>query len=249
MPQYLPRLLDLFVSLGGQTICAEVKSIHEGIEIFSERDSSRSKPDAIVISPGLGAIDLVGDNGVHPVRGQTVLIRAPWCTTTSHGDASWIDRADNEELTALPTWTGMSRVNSQGFRDMYILPRGDGTFILGGTRLPNDWDETPRQTTTNKIIQRALHFMPFLAIPSKDESVKQVDIVGINVGLRPARSNGIRLERGQSIDEVPVIYSYGYGGFGYQCSWGAAFAARNLIDDALHRCKAPLHSTIASLQS
>jgi glycine/D-amino acid oxidase-like deaminating enzyme len=127
---------------------------------------------------------------------------------------------------------------------MYILPRGDGTFIVGGTRLPNDWDTEPRPETTREIIARALAAMPTLA--SQDGVGDEVEILGVNVGLRPARKDGVRLERGDAVDHVAVIHSYGYGGYGYQCSWGAAFEARNLIDEVLQKPRLPPQSTLAS---
>ena len=243
VPQYLPRLYRMFSSLGGKVINRKVGSISEAIEQAKERADDWVKPCAILVSPGLGAKELLEDDNVHPVRGQTVLVRAPWCTTTLIREDKWACNWSHK-------WPGMSRVNRDGFRDMYILPRGDGTFILGGTRLADDWDTRPRQETTDDILRRVLSFMPTLVDPEKansNDDVSLVDVVGVNVGLRPARKGGPRLEAGGVVNDVPVIYSYGYGGYGYQCSWGAAFDARDLIDDALDRPRAPKHSTLASL--
>jgi len=251
----------MFLSLGGQSLCRKVTSISEAISLaesvnieftrLSENQENPSlshwgKPSAAIVSPGLGAIEMLDDTGVHPVRGQTLLVKAPWCTTTLNKQTPWVS---NSPLPTLPTWPGMSRVNNQGFRDMYILPRGDGTFIVGGTRLPNDWNTQPREETTQEIVDRALSFMPILANPDRDEDLQSnnVNILGVNVGLRPARKDGVRLEEGNAINQVPVIYSYGYGGYGYQCSWGAAFEARDLVDGALQRPRVPPNSTLASL--
>ena len=56
-------------------------------------------------------------------------------------------------------------------------------------------------------------------------------------GLRPARAGGVRIEvewfedvRGKR--EVPVVYNYGHGGFGYQSSIGSAAVALDLLEAA-----------------
>ena len=51
-------------------------------------------PDAIVVCVGIGARTLGGveDKDVHPIRGQTILIRAPWVKsgkTASSLDGRW----------------------------------------------------------------------------------------------------------------------------------------------------------------
>jgi glycine/D-amino acid oxidase-like deaminating enzyme len=244
IPHYLPRLYQLFTKLGGKSICRRVESISEVTTLVNEDGSSLSV-GCIIVSPGLGALELLGDKDVHPIRGQTVLVKAPWCSTDYNKDTPW---ASNSPSLNPPTWPGMSVVNKQGFRDVYIIPRGDGTFIVGGTRLVDDWDTSPREKTTKEILERVLDYMPTLAPPKHDQSGSSVDhleVLGVNVGLRPARKQGVRLEAGSSVEGVPVIYSYGYGGYGYQCSWGAAFEARDLVDDALQRPRAPPNSTLA----
>lgn len=246
VPQYLPRIFEMFTSLGGRSINAKVGSIKEALQLSQKNFPTEwAKPTAIVISPGLGAADLLGDKEVYPVRGQTVLVRSPWCTISHNKQSPW---ARNSPLLSPPNWPGMSRVNKNGFRDMYILPRGDGTFIFGGTRLANDWHTKPRQDTTREILKRALEFMPLLDKNSPPDE-NNLNVIGVNVGLRPARNGGVRLEAGEKIDDAAVIYSYGYGGYGYQCSWGAAFEARDLVDDAHNRPRAAPASTLASLDS
>lgn len=242
VPEYLPKLYQLFLSLGGKSVCAKASSISDALALVQKSAplngaTAPSLPSVVVVSPGLGARELVDDSAVHPVRGQTVLVRAPWCTTAK---------------STASKWPAMSRVTEADFRDMYILPRGDGNFIVGGTRLVDDWDTAPRPQTTLDILSRALDFMPALARPTEGGGAAQasnVDVVGVNVGLRPARRGGVRLEAGEAVGGTAVVYSYGYGGFGYQCSWGAAFEARDLVDDALHRPRAPAHSTLASLDA
>jgi D-aspartate oxidase len=78
VPAYLSYLYTSFKSGGGRTQRASIQHIDQVIEgAFSE------PPDAIVVCAGLGARTLGGveDTSLYPVRGQTILIRAPWCKT------------------------------------------------------------------------------------------------------------------------------------------------------------------------
>lgn len=66
-----------------------------GAHVFTPGRASKYPVDAIVACPGLGARTLGGieDPDVFPVRGQVVLIRAPWIKfgrTASHAaDGLW----------------------------------------------------------------------------------------------------------------------------------------------------------------
>ncbi|KAH9045567.1 hypothetical protein EDB85DRAFT_1907269 [Lactarius pseudohatsudake] len=63
---------------------------------------------------GLGVRTLAGveDKDVYPVRGQTVLLRAP---------------------------RGIQGGKSLVGGNAYVIPRRDDTVIVGGTRVANDW--------------------------------------------------------------------------------------------------------------
>ncbi|QRW23647.1 FAD-dependent oxidoreductase [Rhizoctonia solani] len=105
-----------------------------------------TKPDAIVVCAGIGARNLGGveDKDVYPVRGQVVLIRAPWVKfgrTKSESD---------------DTWT-------------YVIPRRSGDVILGGTKGVNDWYPSARPATIDDIISRTLAIAPEIAPPFSRE--------------------------------------------------------------------------------
>lgn len=127
----------------------------------------------------------------------------------------------------------------QGGREVYVIPRGDGTVVCGGTRIVDDWDGTPRQETTKRILGRCLELVPQLVDPKKGTGltkprIEDLDVVEVNVGLRPARRGGVRLERAkEDVEGVKIVYNYGYGGAGYQASWGAALEAKRLVEEAL----------------
>ena len=54
--------------------------IEGGTSLFSGGSVNDFLPDVVVVAVGLGARSLGGveDKAVYPVRGQTVLVRAPW---------------------------------------------------------------------------------------------------------------------------------------------------------------------------
>ena len=75
-PTYLPYLLARFLAKGG----AVVRSTLQHISQVLEGGMTPFKPDALVVCAGIGARFLGGveDKDIYPIRGQTVLIRAPW---------------------------------------------------------------------------------------------------------------------------------------------------------------------------
>ncbi|KAJ7270844.1 hypothetical protein C8J57DRAFT_1319890 [Mycena rebaudengoi] len=221
-PVYLNYLLSRFLARGGSIVRGAAQHISEVIEggagIFSTRKNV-SAPAAVVVCVGLGARTLGGveDEDVHPIRGQTVVLRAPWIRT-------------GRGITAKDAPT------------TYIIPRRSGDVILGGIRVPNDWYPIPRRETTQNILERGLAFCPELAPPEiraqREPTLEDLQsiVVEEGCGLRPGRKGGIRLEvewfeRGDQ--KVPVVYNYGHGSAGYQSSWGSATLALQLLEGSL----------------
>jgi D-amino-acid oxidase len=102
-PHYLNYLYRTFIGAGG--VVQEGEVVHLA-DLWSS--SSSSAGDVVVNCTGLGSSLLggVSDTTVTPDRGQTIRVRAEGITD--------IWRAPGEHVT-------------------YVLPRGDGTVILGGT--------------------------------------------------------------------------------------------------------------------
>lgn len=75
-PAYLPYLLARFLAKGGSIIRSSLQHISQVLE----GALTPFKPDGLVVCAGIGARFLGGveDKDVYPIRGQTVLIRAPW---------------------------------------------------------------------------------------------------------------------------------------------------------------------------
>lgn len=105
----------------------------------------------------------------------------------------------------------------------YIIPRpSQGHVIIGGTYQKNNWDTSVNFETAREIWDRAVEFLPAL---KSDKS----RIISHNVGLRPAREGGPRIElqkvrlpfvsdlmhgvKGTISEEreLPIIHAYGFG--------------------------------------
>jgi len=223
-PVYLSHLFSRFLGGGGSIFHGTVQHLHEVIEggtcVFSQYPSP--PVDAVVVCTGLGSRSLGGveDKAVYPIRGQTVLLRAPWI---------------NFSRTVSDTRTGLCT---------YIIPRKSGNVLIGGTKVEDDWYSAPRPETAIDILKRCLALCPELAPPHiRAEREPKVDdlfpiIIENGCGLRPARKGGIRLEVEwfkaiKRNGKVPVVYNYGHGGYGFQSSWGSASLALGLLEGAL----------------
>jgi len=62
----------------------------------------------------------VQDGTVHPVRGQVVVLDAPWIKT------GWTRQVG-------------SLAGGEGGERTYVIPRASGEVIVGGTREVDDW--------------------------------------------------------------------------------------------------------------
>lgn len=102
-------------------------------------------------------------------------------------------------------------VRDLGEPGTYVHPRSQDV-VLGGTWQENDWNTTPDPATRDAILQRCVALVPELA---------GAPIVGEEVGLRPARNGGPRVEAEKWADGT-VVHAYGHGGAGMTLCWGCA---------------------------
>ena len=109
----------------------------------------------------------VEDTDVYPIRGQTIIAHAPSVT----------------EFLAMPLGDGRPGEAT------YIIPRPapPGEVLLGGTFQPDNWDTSLDTATARAIFARCTSLAPQL----KD---KETRVLRHNVGLRPARKGGPRVE-------------------------------------------------------
>jgi len=110
---------------------------------------------------------------------------------------------------------------------MIPRPSPEGQVLLGGTFQPNNWDVSLDMPTARGILERCTALAPELA---NDET----RVLAHNVGLRPARKGGPRVETewvdASSKGKTLVVHAYGFGPAGYQNSWGAAEEVVELIE-------------------
>jgi len=148
---------------------------------------------------------LCNDPNMRVIRGQTVLVRNQYQSTVTRQCTDG-------------TWA-------------FLIPRplGGGT-IVGGTKQVSDSETDSRPTERKKILENAVRYFPDFV-----SDVKGFEVVQDNVGRRPWREGGLRIEHDQieqNGQKVPVVHGYGAGGRGYELSWGAA----EKICELLLRC-------------
>ena len=196
-PRLLAYLASRLRAAGVPIVRRRVSSLDEAAAVF---------PTSLLVNAtGLGAKSLLGveDAAVHPVRGQTVLVRAP----------------------EVDTCYGVRDKNLPPGQSTYIIPRpgSGGCVILGGTVLKDDYSTLPRWETAERILKDAFAIEPKLAPGGK--SWRDIEVVSHNVGLRPAREGGLRLEMEDKVlgegelvpksakgrKRVGVLHCYGIG--------------------------------------
>ncbi|CBQ69534.1 related to D-amino-acid oxidase [Sporisorium reilianum SRZ2] len=176
--------------------------------------------DVVVNATGVGAGDLadVRDPDVYPIRGQTVLVSVPAFKSPNNGARC---------------------VMKLGSPAKYVIPRArSGQVILGGSFDVRQSSTTPDKALADKILQDCAKLVP--EIVPEGKTWREIDVISHNVGLRPGRDNGARveLEHIQPKDgaaRLTVVHSYGIGPAGYQASFGIAKEVADLVDGHLAR--------------
>lgn len=164
--------------------------------------------DVIVNCTALGALRLGGveDQRMVPARGQTVLV----CNTAPFQG---------------------SFTNNVGDERTYLMTRPvAGGTILGGCYQKGSWNGKPDMELAERIMKNAVEFCPDLV---KDGPL---DVISHNVGLRPLREGGFRVEREVMRDAdkaaVQIVHNYGHGSDGYQASYGCATKVAEFVEEA-----------------
>ncbi|KAJ4410863.1 D-amino acid oxidase [Didymella pomorum] len=200
--------------LAGQCLKNNVTLKRGVLSHISEAPSHHSTGSASIIlnCTGLLTSKLGGvmDTTVYPGRGQIAVVRnEPGAMHTTSGTDDGPDEA------------------------MYIMQRaaGGGT-IIGGCLQHGSWVGQVDPNLTERILQRAVDICPSLA--PKTGKVTELSVIRHGVGLRPMREGGIRVEK-ERIGIEWVVHNYGHAGYGYQSSWGSAWAAEKLVLDILEK--------------
>jgi D-amino-acid oxidase len=196
-----------------QYLLGELKN-RSNVKIVECKVSSLSElnGDLIVNCAGLGAKYLtdVQDDKVYPTRGQTVLVK----NTTNLVD-TW-SRVGQKTLSYLIPRPGKRLVDGQ--------EEEEAGLIIGGCQQPNSYDAAVDERLAETMLDWARNQYPCVFPPDH-----QFEIIRHNVGLRPSRKGGVRVEREQLQDGRPVVHAYGIGGWGFQSSWGIGLRVVELI--------------------
>ena len=127
MPVFLAWLTARIGVLGGRIEQRPVPALHEIIDDHA---------DLVVNCSGLGAGTLAGDTSVTPVRGQHVIVDAPWQQEFlyEHGEREWVS----------------------------VMPHAR-RVVLGGVADPGNVSLVPDPDLTARILQRCRAVFPALA--------------------------------------------------------------------------------------
>lgn len=211
VPVYLSFLTQQCLELG-----IHIRRVPQITHIDNARKlhSTASSAKLVINCAGLGASKIGGITDKKrnfPVRGQVMVVR------------NTVDRV----------------IMVDGFKEenemLYIFPRKEGGAIIGGSFYADNEDGTEDLGLTQRIIKRALQYAPELVDPTFRNNPDFLDIVKVNVGLRPFREGGIRIEIDPS--RKWLIHNYGAGGGGYQGSYGFAEKVVQLAGELLSTAK------------
>ncbi|EHY57852.1 hypothetical protein ABEF95_014293 [Exophiala dermatitidis] len=193
-----------------QTYCVNVKIycewlanrfVSRGGRILQHRLSSAAEVFEFAQLKNIGRVHTIvncsgrnfdQDPKVKYIRGQTVLVKQQYDKTVTRQNRDG-------------TWA-------------FLIPRpcGGGT-IVGGTKELDDPETSPRPETRQKLLQQSVRYYPDFV-----DSVDKFDVVKDNVGRRPWREGGYRIETEVISPRKTIVHGYGAGGRGYELSWGAA---------------------------
>ena len=132
------------------------------------------------------------DHKMQVFRGQTVLVKNEYDRTVTR------QMADGTWATLIPR------------------PRGGGT-IVGVSKEVGDMKKEPRSETTRLLLNNSIRYFPDFVSRIEDFQIQKV-----NVGRRPWREGGLRIEVENLPGQRLIVHGYGAGGRGYELSWGVA---------------------------
>ncbi|KAF2637352.1 nucleotide-binding domain-containing protein [Massarina eburnea CBS 473.64] len=157
----------------------------------------------------LGSLHLsdVKDTNIYPTRGQTVLVAEPKVPI----ERMYLRSPKRVDPTV-----------------SYVFPRlNGGGVILGGSRQDGNWSADVDYELSESIMRKCCELCPELG------RVEDLQVISHNVGLRPSRVGGTRVELESWGNGVLVVHNYGHAGAGFQSSWGTAERAVELVKKAL----------------
>ncbi|XP_049287298.1 D-aspartate oxidase-like [Anopheles funestus] len=106
----------------------------------------------------------------------------------------------------------------------YIIPNTD-TVVLGGTK----------QKSNHQLVSPVDRYNIRIGCQNIIPSLRDALLVKDNVGLRPVRSSGVRLELTDIVfangERHAIVHNYGHGGAGITLAWGCAGEVTRLVHE------------------
>lgn len=205
---FLPALAQRFEANGG---------VFEKLdEPFTDvAEATNQGGDAVILCVGLGARALLGDTSVHPVTGETLVVKGQ------------VEFSPGELPYSMSVQT--SRTDDEAhFANQYFYHHpGSDTTVVGGTAYPGHLDHVRPEAE--------IYMREGLARNLGERLHTQNEVIP-RAGIRPERAGGVRVE----IDEestlqsgIVVALNYGHGGAGYTTAYGTADLVTSLVADKL----------------
>lgn len=160
---------------------------------------------------GLGARSLGGveDPSVYPLRGQVLVIKAPYI---------------NENVLF---W------GSDYATYAIKRPFSNDQLVLGGFMQKNNWTADTFKSENDDILARTTNIFPeILTSNPRGNNLEDLEIVRSVAGLRPSRHGNVRIEKVKVEDKIFLVHNYGASGYGFQSGLGMAEEAVNLVLEA-----------------
>ncbi|KAG0683533.1 hypothetical protein C6P40_000045 [Pichia californica] len=128
--------------------------------------------------------------------------------------------------------TGMKKITAVDLLDpqypeerLYFMPRREGELIIGGAYQVNNYSKVVDPTFIVRLITRCKYYLP-------QYKWDNLNIIRTQVGYRPFRKGGYRIER-----KGKIVHCYGMGAAGFQSSWGCAVKVVDLVNDYKNKSK------------
>ncbi|KAJ4366121.1 hypothetical protein N0V83_007756 [Neocucurbitaria cava] len=199
-----------------QALAKGVKQVRRHYLSVSALLKDHSSTTLLINCTGLGSYHLsdILDKTLYPTRGQTLLVAEPKTPINRMYEFERVKYLRSPKRID-PTTT-------------YVFPRPlGGGVILGGSRQDNNWSAEWDEELGQEIMRRCCELCPELGRP------EDLQIIAKNIGLRPSRKGGPRIETEKDKWNFPVVHCYGHAGAGYQSSWGTAERVLELVQKTL----------------
>lgn len=181
---------------------------------------------------------------MYPVKGQTVIVRGRAARVATRAGDGWegivIPRPGRGE-----TLLGGCKLADDWYRSpccpAFPIPRREGRWVVGGEAGGGRWlmhvifrSTEPDPAMTARILERCAPIAPELL-----DAEGEFDVLAVQVGLRPMRRGGPRMEVewvGEGEGRKFICHCYGHGSAGYEGSVGVARTAVDLVRGCLQEC-------------